>query len=200
MSSRAGRRVMGIIAAAVLTLSLAPAAVTTAAGPDASVDRPHCASLLSTPKHAGKASKVMSTKCFKQLAPALRYAAKGAAVPDDITPDTIDQLDLSPAARVRPEDVTTIIGIHWEHADRQGRDRIYFVKGAAPCGSGRVWQIAQLDKGWDSLVSSAEGFGGCGTFVQFAQAKFKGQSRACSPYCESLGPLNDKVLSIRWRA
>jgi hypothetical protein len=49
-------------------------------------------------------------------------------------------------------------------------------------------------------VSSAEAFGGCGTFTQFAKPKFQGGSRACTPYCESLGALNDRVGSIRWRA
>jgi hypothetical protein len=97
-------------------------------------------------------------------------------------------------------DRTTIIGIHWEHIDRGGRDRIYFVQGAEPCAKGRAWQIGSLDKSWDALVSSAEAFGGCGTFIQYAQTRFKGVTRTCSPYCDALGPLNDRVLSIRWRA
>lgn len=200
MSLRTARRLMSIIAAAVLTLSLAPAAVATAAGSTASVAKPHCASRLSTPARTGQVSRITSTRCFRKLAPALRHAAKGAAIPDGITPAGIDDLVLRPVAKMAPAEMTTIIGIHWEHTQRAGRDRIYFVQGANPCAGNRVWQIADLDKGWDGIASSAEGFGGCDTFTQFAAPRFKGQTRTCTPYCASLGPLNDAVGSIRWRA
>lgn len=200
MSSRTARRLIGVVAAAVLSLSLAPAGVVAAAGPAKVAARPHCASLVSTPAFSGHASKVTSTRCFRKLAPALRYASKGALIPSGITPSGVDDRVLRPTAKLAHDDVTTIIGIHWEHAQRGGRDRIYFVQGANPCAGGRVWQIADLDKGWDAIASSAEAFGGCGTFTQFAQPRFKGQSRACSPYCATLGPLNDAVGSIRWRA
>lgn len=199
MSFRTARRVMGIVAAAVLTLSLAPAAVSGASGGSTAVTRPHCATLLAAPATPGGSARVVRTKCFQRLAPALRHAAAGAVIPDGITAAQVDQATLA-APKPAPKDVTTIIGIHWEHAGRQGRDRIYFVKGTDPCAGGRVWQISSLDRGWDSIVSSAEAFGGCGTFTQFAKAKFQGGSRVCTPYCESLGALNDRVGSIRWRA
>jgi hypothetical protein len=199
MSSRTARRLASVVAAAVLSLSLVPAAVA-AAGPATSAAKPHCASLLSTPAFSGQTSKVTSTRCFRTLAPALRYASKGAVVPSGITPSGVDDRMLRPAAKLAPEDVTTIIGIHWEHAHRGGRDRIYFVQGAKPCAGGRVWQISDLDKGWDTIASSAEAFGGCGTFTQFEEPRFKGLSRTCAPYCATFGPLNDAVGSIRWRA
>lgn len=196
LMSRAARRV-ALLAAAVLSLSLAPVTVV-ASHPSAA--KSHCASLLTQTPGTGRMVAVSRTRCFDKLAPAVRYAMKGAIVPEDITADDIDEVVVSPAARLDPKDATTIIGIHWEHADRGGRDRIYFVKGNAPCAGGRVWQIGKLDAGWDGIVSSAEGFGGCGTFEQFRDAKAKGPSRVCAPYCATLGPLNDQVSSIRWKA
>jgi hypothetical protein len=156
--------------------------------------------LLAKPAASGKLSRVVRTRCFNTLVSAVRFAAKGAVVPDDITPDTIDAIEVPPASRLDPSAVTTIIGIQWENTDRGGRDRIYFVKGSAPCKAGRAWQIGQLDAGWDQLVSSAEGFGGCDTFEQYRDAKLKGPSKVCVPYCATLGPLNDKVSSVRWRS
>jgi hypothetical protein len=199
MSFRTARRVMGILAAAVLTLSLAPTAVAGVSGRAMAVSRPLCATQLAAPSTPGGSARIVRTKCFGRLDSALRFAAAGAVIPDGIAAAQVDQATIA-APKPSPKDVTTIIGIHWEHAGRQGRDRIYFVKGADPCAGGRVWQISKLDRGWDSIASSAEGFGGCGTFVQFARPKFKGGSRACTPYCDSLGALNDRVGSIRWRA
>lgn len=195
--SRTARRVIALLAAAVLSLSLAP--VTVVANHPAAA-KLHCASELTPRPGVGRTATVSRTRCFSGLAPAVRYALKGAVVPDDITPEDIDEVVVSPAASLDPKEITTIIGIHWEHADRGGRDRIYFVKGGTPCAGGRVWQIGKLDVGWDGRVSSAEGFGGCGTFEQFRDAKAKGQSRACTPYCATLGPLNDEVSSVRWKA
>lgn len=200
MSSRTARRLVSVVAAAVLSLSLAPAAVVAAAGPTRVAAKPHCASLVSTPTFSGQTSRLTATRCFRKLAPALRYASTGAIIPSGITPAGVDDRVLRPVGKLMHDDVTTIIGIQWEHAQRGGRDRIYFVQGANPCAGGRVWQIADLDKGWDAIASSAEAFGGCGTFTQFAQPRFKGQSRSCAPYCASLGPLNDGVGSMRWRA
>jgi len=197
MVSRTARRGIALIAAAVLSLSLAPAAV--ASGPVApAAAKPHCASRLAAPAKKDGAARIARTRCFSTLAPALRFAAKGAAIPDDVTPDGITDALLLPNGKVAAGARTTIIGIHWEDADRGGRDRIYFVKGSSPCGSGRTWQIGKLDAGWDAIVSSAEAFGGCGTFTQFQKAKQAGTSRVCKPYCANLGPLNDRVISVRW--
>ncbi len=142
----------------------------------------------------------MKTRCFARLAPALRFAAKGVPIPDDVSPASVRAALLAPASRIALQNPTTIIGIHWADADRGGQDRIYFVKGAAPCAAGRTWQIGRLDAGWDTIVSSAEAFGGCGTFTQYQKAKQAGVSRVCSPYCATLGPLNDRVVSVRWGA
>lgn len=195
--SRTARRVITLLAAAVLSLSLVPATVV---ANHSAAAKPHCASLLTHTPGAGKTAAVSRTRCFSKLAPAVRYAMKGAVVPEDIAPEEIDEVIVPPNARLDPDKTTTIIGIHWEHVDRGGRDRIYFVKGKAPCAGGRVWQIGKLDVGWDGMVSSAEAFGGCGSFEQFRDAKHKGPSRVCLPYCATLGPLNDEVSSVRWKA
>ncbi|MFN8623742.1 MAG: hypothetical protein U0869_23620 [Chloroflexota bacterium] len=200
MLSRASRRVIALLAAAVLTLSIAPVASAAPQPGRGPVARPHCVTkLVRVPGHYPRA-KAGATRCFKDLASALRFASPASAVPDAVTADQVDAVLSGVAAKAAPSDTTTIIGIHWEHEDRGGRDRIYYVKGNAPCSNGRVWQIPALDAGWDGLVSSAEAFGGCGTFVQFGSKGYGGQSRACTPYCASLGGLNDNVKSVRWRA
>jgi hypothetical protein len=200
MLSRTSRRVIALLAAAVLALSIAPIASAAPPPGRGPVARPHCATRLVRVAKQYPRAKISSTRCFKDLASALRFASPSSVVPDSVTADQVDAVLAGTSAKVAPADTTTIIGIHWEHEDRGGRDRIYYVKGAAPCASGRVWQIAALDAGWDGLVSSAEAFGGCGTFVQFGSKGYGGQSRACTPYCASLGALNDKVKSVRWRA
>ncbi len=197
MMSRAARRVIALVAAAVLALPMAPAAVATH---HPMRTKTHCASLLAKTGNPRGSARVVKTRCFVNLAPAVRYAVNGAVVPDDITFEEIDEIVVAPGARVDHGQLTTIIGIHWEHVDRGGRDRIYFVKGTKPCSKGRIWQIGQLDAGWDRLISSAESFGGCGAFEQFRDARHRGPSLVCTPYCASFGTLNDEISSVRWKA
>jgi hypothetical protein len=198
MPSRASRRVIALLAAALLILSIAPVAVAAPKkGPPA---KPYCATRLVRVAPHRVAAKPAGTRCFAVLASALRFAQPSSVVPDGVTPDQIASVLQTGGAKLAPSDVTTIIGIHWEHQDRGGRDRIYYVKGANPCGSGRQWQVNALDAGWDTLVSSGEAFGGCGTFIQYGGKKATGPSLACTPYCASMGALNDAVRSVRWRA
>ena len=97
MQSRTARRGIALIAAAVLSLSLAPAALAGAIG---RARRRTCEGALrqhacASPRARGATSKIVKTRCFARLAPALRFAAKGAAIPDDVTPE----LDRRCAAR-----------------------------------------------------------------------------------------------------
>ena len=199
MPSRTGRRVITLLAAAVLSLAIAPVADAARPPDKGAKAKPHCASRLVRLGPGKQRVKVTSTRCFTDLASAVRFAQPGSAIPDQVTAPQIRTI-LQAAAMKSTPSATTIIGIHWEHAGRGGRDRIYYVKGAAPCAGGRVWQINKLDAGWDTLASSAEAFGGCGTFSQFSAVNWKGQSRVCTPYCASLGGLNDHVKSVRWRS
>jgi hypothetical protein len=190
---------VGVLAAILLAVSAVPGAVTASGSPG--LERPHCASLISPPDRISGVSSVSRTRCFRTMGAALRHASGSTAIPDRPARHELELLvRRSPAAAGGRKKVTTIIGIHWEHADRGGRERIYFVKGAQPCANGRKWQISKLDGGWDRLVSAAEGFGGCTRFVQFEHVKHMGASQVCSPYCANLGPLNDQVSAIRWRA
>jgi hypothetical protein len=191
MVARIARRVMTAVAASVLV----SAGTAAAAGASPSPASTHCISRVSMPTGLDGVSRITRTRCFASLARALR-AASDVVVPDDIRPSMLGPM----AKRGDAAKPTTIIGIHWEHADRLGRDRIYFVKGTAPCAHGRTWQISRLDAGWDRIASSAEAFGGCGVFTQYRDAKFKGAARVCAPVCLTLGTLNDRVGSVRWRA
>ncbi len=89
MPSRTSRRVIALLAAAVLSLSIAPAADAARPPDKGPKARTHCASRLVRVTPRKPRAKVASTRCFTDLAAALRFAQPSSAVPDGVTPQQV---------------------------------------------------------------------------------------------------------------
>jgi hypothetical protein len=145
-------------------------------------------------------TRIVQTECFDTYADALAVATGGRLhVGREFRSSALTQRVLDGAASPATLLTDWVIGQDWEHNDRGGRVRTYWVSTSnAPC-TGRIWEIDQLDLGWDTIISSAQGFSGCDRFEHWEDPDQQGAVRTCSTYCSSMGVLNDQTSSLRWR-
>ena len=157
----------------------------------------YCVTHLSDPGPNGVSRA--ETTCYSTYSASIAAATSGRLqVPSDFAPSALTQelLDANTPLGVL---TTWVIGQDWENADRGGSVRTYTVSTSnTPC-TGRTWDIDQLDLGWDTIISSGEGFSGCDRFEHWEDPNQQGAVRTCATYCATMGVLNDQVSSLRWR-
>lgn len=191
--------VFAVVASALLVVAAASPAVAAVGKPEPIPAGLYCVTQLEQPERGGT-TRVVRTDCFDSYADSLFVATGGRLrVSEDFQPQELTQTILDSAKG--PSGVLTnwVIGQDWPDENRGGSPRTYTVSTSdAPC-NGRTWEIDQLDLGWDTIISSGEGFSGCDRFEHWELAFQGGSVRTCQTYCATMGVMNDQTSSLRWR-
>lgn len=82
----------------------------------------------------------------------------------------------------------------WEY---KGGNVLQFVDSSGGC-SGSEYHAPNLGAfGWDNQVSSAESLGNCGRVTLYENNNYGGASITCTPYCATLGVMNNHASSTK---
>lgn len=134
-----------------------------------------------------------SATCFATFEEAIAAASGGAArLPSGIAPENVTP-EMLPAAPT-----AVIIGIDYQHSNFGGATFTWYATNSVGCYTGLSYYKSAAPSGWNNVISSARGFGGCNRFYHYESPSFLGAVLRCSPTCYSFGALNDHTSSWRW--
>ena len=138
------------------------------------------------------------TEVFRTLRQAA-YVATGGAIllEDDATfADLARELQSLERTLGRSSFAETTIGIDYDGANYSSGGYIWTVSNSVGCSTGTTYSVSSMPSGWNDRVSSAQAFGGCNTFVHYANTGLGGDSITCT--CSSMGTMNNRTSSERW--
>jgi hypothetical protein len=157
--------------------------------------------------------------CFPTFSNAIRFATNGkAAVPDDVTPETLTEAQLAGAAQppgsaeartaaAAAAATTFVLAVHYRDKHFQGSTLT--VNGGCTCSNGCISGLNVLPSGWDNQISSTKGFSGCGVTHWDLTHQTSGGAGvyicfADSPFCGAFSTdgrtFNDKTSSTTYSA
>lgn len=165
-------RTIAVAAATICTFMIAPAVhASTADLPDAPT---HCTVEVST---VGTGQPQAEPVCFETPAEVDEY---------------LESLR-SPSARAALVDV--VLGVTYSDANGGGSSLTYW--GSSGC-AGVTFGFSTMPSGWSNNVSSASGSNGCWVTL-YSTTGYGGSRLTCTPWCGSVGGLNDAVKSLVFR-
>lgn len=98
-------------------------------------------------------------------------------------------------SRMGTASASTILGRVYTDANGGGSSLAFW--GSSGC-YGVTFGFASLPSGWDNTVSSAGGSNGCWVTL-YTETSYGGSRLNCTPWCGSIGTLNDRVKSLVFR-
>lgn len=198
---RPHRRSSGIGAVAAIALAAFAVLPATAAdsAPAPSPDGNYCATRIHAADANGKSAT--TTQCFATYSDSLFVATGGRLrVSLNFKPSSLNQALLDAASGPQVMAASNwVIGQDWKGANRTSTMRTYYVTTDGPPCTNTVWEIDQLEWGWDNAISSGEGFSGCDRFEHWELANQQGASKTCTTYCATMGVMDNATTSLRWR-
>ncbi|WP_349865485.1 peptidase inhibitor family I36 protein [Leifsonia sp. WHRI 6310E] len=167
------KRILALASAAALAAELS-VMTTAAASPSTGGD--YCAVKI---EELGSTSTPASPVCFETQKGADAYLAA-------VT---------SRSSLARAAMASVVLGTVYKDANYGGGSLSFY--GSGSC-AGVTFGFATLDTAWRNAISSARAYSGC--FVSlYSAASYGGTQLMCAPNCATLGPLNDRVLSLVFR-
>lgn len=159
----------------------------------------HCVVHIDPVKPGQTVSTMSSSTCFARFSDAIAFATGGTVrlpssfSPDQFTPDILS--GPSPAT-------TTVIGEDFSDSGHSG-STLTWTSSTGGCSSTQSFQAASMPSGWNDVISSAYAFQNCNHNVHFENVKFNASGPAakidCGTSCSSMGAMNDKTSSEKWR-
>ncbi|MCD5346191.1 hypothetical protein [Agromyces sp. S2-1-8] len=142
----------------------------------------HCAIGLDAVAAADRAgAEAPEPVCFSSLDEVDRYLAEQ-------TTDDGSRLTAAAAASVA-------VGRVYKDASKGGSSLTFW--GSNGC-AGVTFGFPSLSSGWNTSISSLTGLNGCWA-TAYAATSYSGTRANCTPYCATLGSLNDRVKSLVFR-
>lgn len=141
--------------------------------------------------------------CALDLAAVAAAAELGRIAPEPVCFSSIEEVDeflerrSAAAAESRLAAATASVGVGriYKDANKGGSSLTFW--GANGC-VGATYGFPSLSSGWNTSVSSLTGLNGCWA-TAYAAIGYSGSRVNCTPYCASLGGLNDRVKSLVFR-
>jgi hypothetical protein len=143
-------------------------------------------------KRRGKLSWLVIAAALASLVVGL--SAGMASADDSISPDTEGTPDQGKQA------VDQTIGKEWSGQGFSGA--LLIASGLYDCTDSFGYNIHDLGTqkpAWQNRISSSKGFNGCNRVRHFQYAEYNGDLKVCDPNCSTLGDMNDRTTSLKWR-
>jgi hypothetical protein len=155
----------------------------------------YCAVNVDPVQPGAKASVVKEVSCFATFAEALAVATDGTVRVDPKTQPHEFTKEMLPAAGKAGR---TVIAVDWSDANYKGEPMIFY-SDQGGCVPGRTFEFRRMPRGWNDVVSSMWGAGGCDHQFLFEHIDFNSHKRGkvaqCHPNCKGLRVMNDKTSS-----
>jgi hypothetical protein len=195
MDPKAPARMAGVAGLLVLGISMlaVPGAGAAAADPPGGGGSPSCVVA------AADSAPLPDVVCFPTLAAAIAHVTGGALrLPAEA--QTVEETQLRQAssrAAARGPRGSLVLGIEYLHAGLTGPSLVLTTSRQVGCNGTTSFDFPSMGAlGWGDRISSAQAYAGCRS-VHFEHAGLTGRSVACT--CPSMGVLNDRTSSIRYR-
>lgn len=159
-------------------------------------------------------SEVLSKRCFSTIQAAAAFATNGRVqLPANVTRQQVEDRIAEDQAGLlnngsKPSPYTIYIAaVLWEHPNQLGSD--IWVQGTSPCSPSLHYGVqdvgAQFGGNWQNRISSAHGYANCDFVELYDNINYNywtyspagGALIYCTPYCGSLGAMDDSTSSFR---
>jgi hypothetical protein len=156
--------------------------------------RQHCVVQIDPIQSSELASKLTPRGCFNTFSEAISVATGGAVH----LPQAFQSSQITPALLASSQ-ANTVIGIDWSEPNFSGVTLIWTTQGGGCTGSS-TFGVPLMPSGWNNVVSSAQGFGGCNHYWHYDFQNWTGPLLDCGAGCGYMGSLDNHTSSERWCA
>lgn len=150
--------------------------------------------------------------CYSTLSEAVAFATNGRiSLPDNVSPQrasaairTLETNSLLYGLQggITPQ-ATHVVSIQWDWTSKGGNSLVFTSNLTCPnTTDGHILSLMYriTHPGWDNRVESAEAYAGCTSVQLWDGENMTGANITCSPYCSTLGAMNNATSSSRtWK-
>ena len=94
---------------------------------------------------------------------------------------------------------TTIVGIDYSGSLYAGTTLNWTTTNSQGCTGGASYGSPGMPSGWNDVVSSAKGYQGCNNNPHWESTNYGGASITCMPNCSTMGAIDNKTSSVKWK-
>lgn len=94
---------------------------------------------------------------------------------------------------------TTIVGIDYSGSLYSGTTLNWTTTNSQGCTGGSSFVSPSMPSGWNDVVSSAKGYQGCNNNPHWESTYYGGASITCMPNCSTMGAIDNKTSSVKWK-
>lgn len=157
---------------------------------------------MSPAAHAGPPTARDVVHCAVEVQPTEGQPSAEGATTQPVCFDTRAEVDdylhdalSADNGRMTAAAASTILGRVYTDANGGGSSLAFW--GSSGC-YGVTFGFASLPSGWNNTISSAGGSNGCWVTL-YTETSYGGSRLNCTPWCGSIGTLNDRVKSLVFR-
>jgi hypothetical protein len=110
-------------------------------------------------------------------------------------PVTVSCFDSSTEASASMALTSILVGIEYTSSGYGGSTLSLYGSSGSGCFGGVTYGFSSLPGGWSNVISSAQGFNGCGG-RHFDSTGYGGSFIQCSDSCSSMGAMDNRTSSI----
>ena len=181
---------IGGLASGAMAQSAPPGAAEIQGGPEAAVEKMHCAARIDPVKKGEQFSAVTEIGCYDTFPKAIAAATGGRVNRPELTPETLTESDTEAVA---------IIGVDYDGRNFSGATFTWFTSDLTGCFAPGTTFRANMPGSFNNRLTSTKAFSGCRKNDSFPGYNLTGVGIRCFPYCSYVGNFwNNTTSSKRW--